>query len=83
MAPPLFNNYRGDKMPFLMWAALAVAVLIIAGNSSKVVVEVPQVLGSAMQPSSRGFGALGGAIAAIVVIIAVIVAIKYRKGNDK
>lgn len=70
-------------MPFLMWAALAVAVLMIAANSSKVVIEVPQIVSSAMQPASRGFGTLGFVIAAIVVIVAVIVAVKYRKGGDK
>lgn len=70
-------------MPFIMWAALAVAVLMIAANSSKVVIEVPQIVGSAMQPASRGFGALGVAIAAIIVIVGVIVAVKYKKGDYK
>ncbi len=77
------NKQKENLMPFLMWAALAVAVLMIAANSSKVVIEIPQIVSSAMQPASRGFGAMAVVIAAIIVIVAVVIAVKYRKGSDK
>jgi hypothetical protein len=61
-------------MPFFMWAAFALAMLMVTASSKVIVV------GPAAVPVGNGWGVIGYAIALGVIILAGIYAIKiWRK----
>lgn len=68
-------------MPFIVWVALSLAILIIAGSTGKIIIDTPPVIQPLVQAGSHGASAVGYAVAAGVVIVAAILAFKYGRSN--
>lgn len=63
----LLDQERKLKYAFIIWAELAVAVLIIDGNSSRNIIELASIVSPAVQSASRAFGTVWYVIAALGV----------------
>ena len=69
-------------MPFIVWIALSLAILIIAGSTGKIIIDTPPYIQPMIQAGSHGISTLGYAVAAGVVIVAVILAFKYGRRDQ-
>ena len=68
-------------MPFIVWVALSLAILIIAGSTGKIIIDPPPIIQPIVQAGSHGISAAGYAVAAVIVIVAVMAAFKYGRGG--
>ncbi|GEM_PF-3193132 len=66
-------------MPFFVWVAISLAILIIAGNAGKG--EPPVIIQPSIPSVSQGSGILGYLIALVIIAVVVAAYIRYRKGN--
>jgi len=68
-------------MPFVIWIAVSLAILIIAGSTGKIIIDPPPIIQPVIQAGSLGISATGYAIAAVIVIVAIILAFKYGRSG--
>ena len=66
-------------MPFFVWIAISLAILIIAGNAGKG--EAPVIIQPGVPSVSQGSGIFGYLVALVIIAVAVLAYLKYRKGN--
>ena len=67
-------------MPFIVWVALSLAILIIAGATGKIIIDPPIVVQPVVQAGgSHGYGLFGYAVALLIVAVAVYAYLKYRR----
>ncbi|HCE42881.1 MAG TPA: hypothetical protein DET40_04985 [Lentisphaeria bacterium] len=66
-------------MPFFVWIAISLAILIIAGNAGRG--APPVVIQPGVPSVSQGSSIFGYLLAVLIITVAVAAYLKYRKGS--